>query len=356
MIKCALDCDPGHDDAIMIMLAVYHPKLSVQYISTTHGNQTVNKTYLNARRILTLIHRADTIPVYKGYSRPLIRESIACPEIHGESGLAGVDWEKIDKKMPKNPALNIMNYTDESELKPNDFFLHLHKLISQLDENEKFYIISTGSQTNTAQYLLAYPDDAKKIIFTCMAGNFTIVGNIMPFSEFNVMIDPESTNFILNSGVEYFFAAPLDITHTVLITDEIMEKIRNNIKKYSNEFAEIIENLLMFFKDSYKEVFNFNFPPLHDPVAAFHVIEPDVFEHENCHVDVETKGEFTYGCCCSDLIYKKKGFNKYFAGKKNNAVVSLKLKEGGLDKFWNTLIDVFVDIAKEIKNKEENSK
>ena len=351
MIKCALDCDPGHDDLAMIMLAVYNPKLSVQYISTTHGNQTVNKTYLNARRTLTLIKRADKIPVYKGYSRPLIRDSIACPEIHGESGLGGVDWKKIDEEIPKNPALDIMGYKDESELKPNDFFIHLHKLIMELKDDEKFNIISTGSQTNTAQYLLAYPEDAKKIKFTCMAGNFTIVGNIMPFAEFNVMIDPEATNYILNSGVEYVFAAPLDITHTVLITDKVMEEIRNSTKVYSPLFAEMIEKLLLFFKDSYRDVFGFIYPPLHDPVAAFHVISPECFEHEECHVDIETKGEFTYGCCCTDLIYKKKGFNEKFVGKKHNATVCLKLKEGGIDAFWKAMIEVFTNIAKEIDNK-----
>ena len=345
-MKCVLDCDPGHDDLAMIMLAVYNPKLDVQFISTTHGNQTVNKTYMNARRTLTLIKRADKIPVYRGYSRPLVRESVACPEIHGESGLGGVDWSEVDKEMPPNPALKLLGYDDESQLQPTDFFKHLHRLISETKEGERFNVITTGSQTNIAQYLLAYPQDAKKIKMTTMAGNFMIVGNITPFAEFNVLIDPEATDYILKSGVEYVFAAPLDITHTVLITENVLNDIRNATRPYSPRFAEMIEKLLMFFKDTYKEVFGFNDPPLHDPVAAFYVIAPEWFESQQCHVDIETKGEYTYGCCCTDLLLKKRDPSK--AVKPNNATVCLKLKEGGHDAFWKAMIAVWTEIAKEV--------
>ena len=348
MIKCALDCDPGHDDLAMIMLAVYNPKLEVEYISTCHGNQTVNKTYINARRTLNLIHKADKIPVYKGYSQPLIRKSVACPEIHGDSGLEGVDWTEIDKTMPKNPALEILGYKDEKELKSNDFFIHLHKILSNLKDDEKFNIISTASQTNTAQYLLAFPEDAKKIRMIVMGGNFLTVGNIAPFAEFNIMIDPESVNLILNSGVEYIFAAPLDITHTVLINESVLNKIKNNVYQYSNKFYDMLEKLLLFFKDSYFEIFDFKAPPLHDPVAAFYLIEPEWFESKKCHVDIETKGEFTYGCCCTSLL--KKTLNENEKKKNINAIVCLKLKEGGHDAFWNCIIQAWTEIAKVIGN------
>ena len=343
-MKCILDCDPGHDDLAMIMLAVYSSELDVQYISTTHGNQTVNKTYVNARRTLNLIKRADKIPVYRGYSRPLIRESVACPEIHGESGLGGVDWDPIDQTMPINPVLKILGYKDESELKPNDFFPHLHQLISE--SKEKFNIITTGSQTNIAQYILAYPEDAKNIKLTCMAGNFMIIGNISPFSEFNVLIDPESTNLLLNSGMEFIFAAPLDITHTVLVTDEILERIKLVTESNSPLFSLMIRNLLTFFKDTYKDVFGFQYPPLHDPVAVFHLLQPECFNHVQCHVDIETKGEYTYGACCTDLVLKKRDPSK--AIKPNNATVCLSLKENGLEQFWNDIIEIWRKISIEI--------
>jgi len=340
-MKCVLDCDPGHDDMAMIMLSVYSPTLDVQYISTTHGNQTVNKTYQNARRTLNLIKKADKIPVYRGYSRPLTRESVACPEIHGESGLGGVDWTEIDRTMPKNPVLDILGKKDESELTPTDFFPHLHRLIQESDG--PFNVITTGSQTNIAQYLLAYPNDAKKIKLTCMAGNFMVVGNISPFSEFNVLIDPEATDMILKSGVDFIFAAPLDITHTVLVTDEILEKIRQSTQPQSPLFCEMIQKLLTFFKDTYRDVFGFSSPPLHDPVAAFHLLKPECFEHVRCHVEIETRGDYTYGACCTDLVLKKRDPSK--AVKPDNATVCLSLKQGGHDAFWNEMIRVFHEIS-----------
>lgn len=343
-MKCVLDCDPGHDDLAMIMLAVYNPKLDVQYISTTHGNQTVNKTYINARRTLNLIKRADKIPVYRGYSRPLTRESVACPEIHGESGLGGVDWDPVDKTMPRNPALDILGYKDESELRPTDFFKHLHRLIEESED--RFNVITTGSQTNIAQYLLAYPEDGKKIRMTTMAGNFMVVGNITPFAEFNVLIDPEAADYIIKCGVDYHFAAPLDITHTVLITDQILERIRSSLSPLAPTFCEMLIKLLTFFKDTYRDVFGFESPPLHDPVAAFYLIAPEYFHAVRCHVDIETKGEYTYGACCTDLVLKKRDPSK--AVKPDNATVCLKLKEGGHDAFWDAIIGAWTEIAKEV--------
>ena len=343
--KCILDCDPGHDDLAAIMLLVYSSSLDCQFISTTHGNQTVNKTYQNARRTLNLIKRADKIPVYKGYSRPLIRESVACPEIHGDSGLGGVDWDPIDKTMPRNPVLDLLGYKSEDELKPTDFFNHLHRLISEVPDGQRFQIITTGSMTNIAQYILSFPDDAKKMRVTSMAGNFMVVGNITPFAEFNVLIDPEANDIVLNSGAEMIFAAPLDITHTVLVDSHVMNLIKEATEPYSPTFFKMISSLLMFFKDTYLEVFGFESPPLHDPVAVFYVLHPECFESSKCHVDIETKGQYTYGACCHDLLIKKKDPAN---AKQPNALVCLKLKEGGHDTFWKEMCNAFNLIAKEL--------
>ena len=338
-MKCILDCDPGHDDMAAIMLLAYSKALNCQFISTTHGNQTVQKTYLNARRTLTLIKKADKIPVYRGYSRPLTRESVACPEIHGESGLGGYDWTEIDKQMPENPALALLGYKSESELKPTDFFGHLHKLIQEAAaQGERFQVITTGSMTNIAQYLLAHPEDAKHMRLCCMAGNFLVVGNITPFAEFNVLIDPEATKLIVESEVEVTFSAPLDITHTVLVTQDVINEMKASITPKSQKFYDAMLALLMFFKDTYKDVFGFESPPLHDPVAVFYLLNPEVFESKRCHVDIETKGEFTYGCCCHDLLTLKKT-------KPDNVTVCLKLKEGGVEAFWKAMIGVWAEIA-----------
>jgi inosine-uridine nucleoside N-ribohydrolase len=157
--------------------------------------------------------------------------------------------------MPKNPALEILGYKDEKELKSNDFFIHLHKILSNLKDDEKFNIISTASQTNTAQYLLAFPEDAKKIRMIVMGGNFLTVGNIAPFAEFNIMIDPESVNLILNSGVEYikviaiiFFVpilASMQVKSNIILSSLLIKSL-----PFFISFFSLIEKNLIFFNES----------------------------------------------------------------------------------------------------------
>lgn len=250
----------------------------------------------------------------------------------------------FDNTMPPNPALSILGYENESQLRPTDFFSHLHRLITESES--LFNIISTGSQTNIAQYLLAFPEDAKKIRFITMAGNFLVVGNITSFAEFNVLIDPEAASLILNSEVDYIFAAPLDITHTVLVTPSVLDQIRSATQTHSPIFAQMIQSLLLFFQDTYRDVFGFSSPPLHDPVAAFYLIQPEFFEKVRCHVDIETAGEFTFGACCTNLLTKKQDPLK--VSKPDNATVCLKLKDGGHQEFWNQMISAFSSISQEI--------
>lgn len=344
--KCILDCDPGHDDFAAIILLLCAPSLDVQFISTSHGNQSVNKTYQNTRRTLNLIKRADKIPVYRGFSTPLVRKSLAAAAIHGESGLGGCDWSAIDATMPRNPALDLLGYKKENELCPTDFYGHLHRLLSEVKDGERFEIIATAAMTNIAQYILTYPEDAKKMRIQSMGGNFNVVGNVSPFAEFNVLIDPEAYNIVLNSEAEMIFAAPLDITHTVLVDDQVMERIKEATEPNSPLFYNIVSNLLNFFKDSYKNVYGFPYPPLHDPVAVFYLLRPDLFESVECHVDVETKGEFTYGCCCHDIVERRKGPQN---AKKPNAIVCLKLKEGGQKVFWDEMINAFNIVSKDAR-------
>ena len=141
------------------------------------------------------------------------------------------------------------------------------------------------------------------------------------------------------------FAAPLDITHTVLVDDQVMNRISESTEPNSPLFFNIVSNLLNFFKDSYKKVYGFPYPPLHDPVAVFYLLRPDLFESIKCHVDVETKGEFTCGCCCHDIIQQRKDPQN---AKKPNAIVCLKLKEGGQKAFWDEMCKAFNTVSKEV--------
>lgn len=348
--KCIIDCDPGHDDFAALILLANSPSLDPQFVSTSHGNQTVDKTYNNARHTLNLINRAD-IPVYRGFPNPLVRKGRAAAQIHGESGLGGVDWDVVDNDLPRNPALDILGYKSEDELSPTDFFKHLHRLLQDVKEGERFDVIATAAMTNIAQYIMAYPEDAKKLRIQSMGGNFKVVGNVTPFAEFNVLVDPEAYNVVLNSDAEVIFAAPLDITHTILVDDNVMDRIQKATEHNSQVFYDIVSKILMFFKDSYKSVYGFPSPPLHDPVAVFYLLRPDLFEKEPCHVNVESKGEYTYGCCCHDLNDRKQNSSTL---ENPNTFVCLKLKEGGHEAFWDAMIHAFEVASKEAGKRKLN--
>lgn len=307
-----LDCDPGHDDMMAIMLASTNPRLCLKGISSTHGNQTVDKTYLNALR--TTFLTGNPVPVYRGYAAPLVRESRACPEIHGESGLGGFDWAEIDKLLDPHPG---------------DICQFFNALKHEIDEyyektGKKFTVVTTASFTNLAQFLKAYPAYAQKIRVVSMAGNFKTIGNIGPWSEFNVLIDPEATQFILDSGVWITFV-PLDVTHTVLFTPEQKARVQQLPNK---KFATLIVNLLEFFKKTYKEVFGFEYPPVHDPTAIFYLLAPEAFETVDVNVEIECQGKYTYGACCADW------FGQF--GREKNATVCLKVD---VNKFWDAMLE-----------------
>ncbi|CAL5980335.1 Uridine_nucleosidase [Hexamita inflata] len=305
-----LDCDPGHDDMMAIMLASTSPALNLVGISTTHGNQSVDKTFVNAVR--TTFLTGNRVPVYRGFAEPLTRQSKACPEIHGESGLGGFDWTDVDKQIMVEPKDICAFYT---ALKA--------AIDTHATQNSLFTIVSTASFTNIAQFIKAYPEYASKIKLVSMAGNFKTIGNILPWSEFNVLIDPEACQYLLDMKVHITFI-PLDVTHTVLFTPDV----ESRIKSISNaKFSTLIINLLNFFKDTYKSVFKFDFPPLHDPVAVYYLLNPNAFVTENVHVSIETKGEFTFGACCADWF-------KQFGGAEN-CTVCLKVD---VEAFWNEMI------------------
>eukprot|EP00703_Trepomonas_sp_PC1_P002043 JAP94563.1 Inosine-uridine preferring nucleoside hydrolase family protein [Trepomonas sp. PC1] len=306
-----LDCDPGHDDMMAIIMASVSPAVELKGISTTHGNQTVEKTYQNARR--TTVLTGIQVPVYKGYSEPLIRQSKACPEIHGESGLGGVEWYKIDEMLPHDEQNTIQQ-----------FFDHLEKEITTYYEktDKKFTIISTGAFTNIAMFVKA-KGLADKIKLVSMAGNFKCIGNIMPWSEFNVLIDPEAGQYLLNQNVHITFI-PLDVTHTVLFTEQIEKRI---LQIENKKFGVFICALLNFFKETYDKVFQFKYPPLHDPVAVFFVLFPEAFITEDVGMRIECQGEHTYGACCADWFGQLKW--------EKNSTVCLKVD---VDKFWDHMI------------------
>lgn len=276
-----MDCDPGHDDAIALILAYGSGKLDIKAVTTTAGNQTIEKTTLNALKIMTFL--GAEIPVAMGCDKPLFRDLIIAPEVHGETGLDGpVLPEPAYEKSPVH-AVELMAETVKKS-------------------NEKITIIPTGALTNVALFLTTYPRLKDKIERISLMGGACWGGNWTPSAEFNILVDPEAARIVFESGIPITMSG-LDVTHKAYITDEDRERFRQIGTKTSIMVAELLD----FFAKFHDDNFDFGGSPLHDPCAVAWLIAPELFTARECHVDIETKGKLTTGATVVDYydILKK---------------------------------------------------
>lgn len=268
-----IDCDPGHDDAIALLLAFANDKLDVKAVTTVAGNQTIEKTFNNVLKVLSFAG-INTV-VSKGAEKPLLRDLITAPEVHGDSGLDGPELPPPNfKPSSKNAVETIMEVINES--------------------NEKITIIPTGPLTNIATVLLSNPEIKAKIERIVLMGGSMIGGNWTPAAEFNILVDPEAASIVFNSGVPITMCG-LDVTHKAQIYKEEVEEIRN----IGNKVAIMVAELLDFY-GKFHERFGFKGMPLHDPVAVAYVIDPTIVTTQSFYVEIEIKGEFTNGCTVVD--------------------------------------------------------
>ncbi|MGB9857340.1 MAG: nucleoside hydrolase [Dictyoglomaceae bacterium] len=267
--KIILDCDPGHDDMVAIMLAVSHPDIDLLGITTVAGNQVGEKTFQNALKILTLI-REYNIPVARGFDKPLLRELTTAPSIHGVSGLDGAD-------LPLSEIKGL-------EVHAVDFIIDTLK-----NSKEKIYLVPTGPLTNIAVALFKEPKIKEKIERIVLMGGAVFDSNITPSAEFNIYVDPESAKIVFESGVPITMIG-LDVTNKALFTFDDIEKLRKG-----GRISKIVADLLKFFANANKEFFGFNGAPLHDAVAVAEVIDPTIVKKRKFYVEIETKSELTRG-------------------------------------------------------------
>ncbi|SHF23685.1 pyrimidine-specific ribonucleoside hydrolase RihA [Caloramator proteoclasticus] len=272
-----IDCDPGHDDAIALLMAFASEKLDVKAVTVVAGNQTIEKTFKNALKVLSFA--GINIEVSKGSEKPLFRNLIVAPEVHGDSGLDGPSIpDPILLPSKRNAVETIIDILNKSE--------------------DKVTIIPTGPLTNIAKVLLVYPEAKEKIERITMMGGSCIAGNWTPAAEFNILVDPEAAKIVFDSGIPITMCG-LDVTHKAQIYRNEIEKIRN----IGNKVATMVAELLDFFSKFHEQVndkFGFKGSPLHDPVAVAAVIDPTLIKTKLCHVDIETKGEFTTGATVVD--------------------------------------------------------
>ncbi|HDZ8963407.1 pyrimidine-specific ribonucleoside hydrolase RihA [Aeromonas dhakensis] len=292
-----LDCDPGHDDAIALILALASPELKVLAVTTSAGNQTPDKTLNNALRILTLLGR-DDIPVAAGAPKPLARELIIADSVHGESGLDG-------PKLP-DPAFAPVAMTA------------LELMAKCLRESpEPVTLVPTGPLTNIALLLAAHPELKSKIARIVLMGGAAGAGNWTPAAEFNIYVDPEAADMVFKSGLPITMCG-LDVTHQAQVMDEDIERVR----AITNPVAQCVAGLLDFFMIYHRDPkWGFAGAPLHDPCTIAWLLAPALFHGVECRVDIETGGTHTSGMTVVDRYG--------LTGKPANALVLLGLDRAG---------------------------
>ncbi|MFM7944729.1 pyrimidine-specific ribonucleoside hydrolase RihA [Hafnia paralvei] len=271
-----LDCDPGHDDAIALILALASPELELKAVTTSAGNQTPDKTLRNALRILTLLQRSD-IPVAGGAVKPLMRELIIADNVHGESGLDGPDLPEPNFAPQTCNAVELIAQTLRASQQP-------------------VTVVATGPLTNIALLLTSHPELHAKISRIVIMGGAAMLGNWTPAAEFNIYVDPEAAEVVFQSGLPIVMAG-LDVTHRAQIMSEDIERFRH----LGNPVADVVADLLDFFMEYHKqEKWGFQGAPLHDPCTIAWLIKPEIFTCVDRWVGVETQGKYTQGMTVVD--------------------------------------------------------
>jgi len=261
-IPIVLDCDPGHDDAIALLLALASPELELLGVTTVHGNQTLDKTTENALRVLELVGRTD-IPVARGADRPLVRELHVAAHVHGESGLDG----------PALPAA-----TAEPLAQSAVDFLVEHAAADVV-------VAAVGPLTNIALALDAGMQPQRIVLM----GGAIAEGNMTPAAEFNIWADPEAAQRVFAAGVPVTMVG-LDVTHAALLTPAWAERFRA-----AGRVGTFVAELVEFFKQYHQRTYGWDGAPIHDALALALAFRPDLVRTEHVNVEVELESELCRG-------------------------------------------------------------
>ena len=267
-IPIILDCDPGHDDAIALLLAVASPEVELIGVTTVAGNQTVDKTTSNALRILELVGRQD-IPVFRGAERPLIRPQDVAAHVHGESGL---DGPELPQPSTREQGVHAVDYLAR-ELGARDGHVTL---------------VPTGPLTNVGLLFAAHPGARPERIV--LMGGAIGEGNRTPAAEFNIWADPEAAQRVFLEGLDTTMVG-LDVTHRALIRDEHTERLRD-AGRVGKVVAELMDFYARFHRLRYPDLEG---SPMHDPVCVAHLIDPTLMTVRDAFIDVDCSGGPSWG-------------------------------------------------------------
>jgi purine nucleosidase len=267
-----IDCDPGHDDALAILLALGSPDdLDVRAITAVAGNVPLALTEKNARKVCELAGRAD-LPVHAGCARPLVRELVTAEYVHGRTGLDGPELPE-----PRMPLAGTHAVDAIVEM------LRAHA-------PGTLTLCPTGPLTNIAIALRKAPDVVPRIREIVLMGGAIGLGNVTPAAEFNIYVDPHAAKVVFEAGVPLVMLG-LDVTHQALVTPERLQAIR----ELGTPLARTVGGLLEFYNGYDQTRGGRVGAPLHDPCVIAYLLDPGLFGGRACHVAIETQGEHTLG-------------------------------------------------------------
>ena len=277
--KIILDCDPGHDDAIALLLAHGNPNIELLAVTTVVGNQTLEKVTRNALSVARIANITN-VPFAAGAVRPLIRNVEVAPDIHGDSGLDGPVLPEPAIQLDKRHAIDLIIDTIMS---------HPPKTVT---------LVPTGGLTNIAMAVRKEPKIVERVKEVVLMGGGYHVGNWSAVAEFNIKIDPEAAHIVFNEKWPVTMVG-LDLTHQALATPEVIEKI----SAIKTKPAKFVLEMLEFFGKMYKQAQGFTYPPVHDPCAVAYVINPELIKTKRVPVDIELIGTLTLGMTVADFRF-----------------------------------------------------
>ena len=255
-----LDMDPGHDDALALLVAL--ASLKVKGVTTVAGNQTVDKTSRNARRVLDLVH-CENITVHQGAAKPLFRSLVTAPHVHGSSGLDGYHF--------RVPAR-------EKDI-PADAQQWLEREFSQ--DPDDICWIATGPLTNVAAFLIGRGEYIARIKQLIVMGGALNQGNITPYAEFNYYVDPDAAHWVMMQDIPTKVVG-LDVTHQALLEPNALARF----SALESEMGRMLHDLFAFY---FKHEPNRRPQgvPVHDVLAVGAMVHPEFFSWQQAHLMVE---------------------------------------------------------------------
>ncbi|MBK9944671.1 MAG: nucleoside hydrolase [Kouleothrix sp.] len=311
-VPAIIDCDPGHDDVMAILLGAR--TLDLRGITTVHGNASLANTTRNARQTVEFAG-LTSIPIAAGQPRPLVRTPHYAPEVHGKTGLDGPTL------LPPTVALHPQHAVDF--------------LLAQSHALPGLHLLPIGPLTNIATALVQDPSFAGRVQQISLMGGSLTFGNVTPAAEFNIWCDPEAAHVVFSSGIPIKMIG-LNVTHQVLATPARRAQIRAIGRQSTTHVADMLD----FYSAGETAYTGLSGGSMHDPLAVAALIDPTILTFEPMHVTVELTGSQTAGMTLCDgrhLGPNLRALKRRTRGEPPNAEVAVAVDA---DRFWELFLDV----------------